>query len=236
MRYNIVSYLISEGYKNIFKNKKSTAACLAIMCASMFVFGVFFIIGQNIEHIMNNVEEAQGIQVYIKKDVDDNKTKQIGQEIEKIDGVKKVEFISKEQALEQMKKNLKENADLLDGLENNNFFPASYMVTLRSLEENSIVQKNIKNIDGVDEIKSSNETITTLISLGKGIKIFTGSLLILLIIISIFIISNTIKLTVYARRREISIMKYVGATNGFIKLPFMIEGILIGIISGLISV
>ena len=115
-------------------------------------------------------------------------------------------------------------------------FPSSYVVTLTDLSKSSEVQSKISEMKNVKKITSSDETVTTLLSLANGIKIITGVILILLIIISIFIISNTIKLTVHARRKEISIMKYVVATNSFIRWPFIVEGMIIGVLASLISI
>ena len=234
MRFNVISYLIGEGLSNIFKNKKSTISSLMIMCATMLVFGLFFVIGENINAFVENVAEAQGIRVFIVNTATDKEIEQVGNEILSIDGVRNVEYISKEDALESMKDWLGE--DMLEGYEKKNIFSASYDVTRTDLELNQEVQDSIRQIPNVKDIRSSNETIAQVIRLAKGVKIVTGAILVLLIIISIAIISNTIKLTVHARRKEISIMKYVGATNSFIRWPFLVEGIIIGIISGLLSV
>lgn len=238
MRYNIFGYLIGEGFSNVFKNKKSTGASLMIMCATMIIFGVFLILGENINHFVKNVEDSQGIQVFAKDEATDEQVKVLGEEIAKIQGVNKTQFKSKEDALNQMKENLgDENESLLEGYEGeNNIFTASYVVTLTDLNLNQQVQDEIMKLDNVKKITSSNQTVTTLIDLSNGIKIVTGVILLLLIVISVFIIANTIKLTVHARRKEISIMKYVGATNGFIRWPFIVEGMIIGIISSLISI
>ena len=238
MRYNIFGYLIGEGFSNVFKNKKSTGASLMIMCATMIIFGVFLILGENINHFVKNVEDSQGIQVFAKDEATDEQVKTLGEEIAKIQGVNKTQFKSKDDALNQMKENLgEENESLLEGYEGeNNIFTASYIVTLTDLNLNQQVQDEIMKLDNVKKITSSNQTVTTLIDLSNGIKIVTGVILLLLIVISVFIIANTIKLTVHARRKEISIMKYVGATNGFIRWPFIVEGMIIGIISSLISI
>ncbi len=238
MRYNIFGYLIGEGFSNVFKNKKSTGASLMIMCATMIIFGVFLILGENINHFVENVKEAQGIQVFATDEATDEQIKILGEEIAKIQGVNKTQFKSKEDALNQMKERFgEENESLLEGLEGeNNIFTASYVVTLTDLNLNQQVQDEIMKLDNVKKITSSNPTVTKLIDLSNGIKIVTGVILLLLIVISVFIIANTIKLTVHARRKEISIMKYVGATNGFIRWPFIVEGMIIGIISSLISI
>lgn len=244
MRYNIIGYLLAEGFRNVLKNKKSTSASLIIMCFTMLIFGIFFMIGENINSIMSQIESAQGIRVFMNE-ISEEQMKSVEASIKAIDGVNRTEFISKEEALNEMKSRFKENDSLLDVYEENNIFPASYVVTLTDLTKSEEVQQKIWDIDKdakedsdkvIKNITSQDKTVTTLINLANGIRIITGVILVFLIIISIFIISNTIKLTVHARRKEISIMKYVGATNNFIRWPFIIEGIIIGILAGALSI
>ena len=238
VRYNIISYLIGEGFKSLIKNKKSTFSALTIMCLCMLVFGIFFMIGENINHIMNTVQEAQGMQVHMKVEVTSERVTQIGEKIREIEGVSTIEFISREQAYNTMKETLDEGtASVVEGISKDRI-PESYMITLTNLELNEQVQEQIRSIVGkdLDEITSSNATISALITIGKGIRIFTFVLLVILVAISTVIISNTIKLTVHARRKEISIMKYVGATNSFIRWPFIVEGIIIGVVSAMIAI
>lgn len=243
MRYNVITYLLGEGIRNVFKNKKSTSASIIIMSLTMLIFGVFFVITQNINSIMKQIESEQGIEVFLY-DISEDQTKALEDYIRNIDGINTVEYKSKEDALNQLKSQFKDREDLLSGYDENNIFPASYVVTLTDLTKNNEVKQKIDEYDKgksdtekvIKKITSSDETITTLINLANGIRIITGVIIVILIIISIFIISNTIKLTVHARRKEISIMKYVGATNSFIRWPFIVEGIIIGIISGAISI
>ena len=206
VRYSIFGYLLGEGFRNVFKNKKSTIASLVIMCATMFIFGLFFAVGQK------------------------NK-------IRSIPYVNTIEEKSKEQALEEMKKMFKDKKFLwatYDG--ENNPFKASFVVTLTDLTKAEEVKTEIADsTEVVSNIEVRTDTINALIKIADGINIITTVILIILVLISIFIITNTIKLTVHARRKEISIMKYVGATNSFIRWPFMVEGMLIGLISVLIS-
>lgn len=236
MKYNIIGYLIGEGFRSIVKQKKMTSASIIIMCATMFIFGAFYLIGENVNYIMKQVESQQGMRVMIKEDATDDQVRNLQIKIQQINGVNQVTFHSKEDALASMKETLGTHQELLDTYVEDNPFPASYFVTLTDLTLNKEVQTEILKLDAVDEIASSDDTISMLASVAKGIQIGTLVLLVILIIISIFIISYTIKLTVYARRREISIMKYVGATNSFIRGPFIVEGIIIGIISALFSV
>ena len=234
MRYSVFSYLIKEGFKSTFKQKKMTSASIIIMCATMFIFGLFFVIGENVNSVITQIESQQGIQIFIKEDATDADIETLGNQIRAINGVNRVTFVSKEDALNSMKTTLGDES-LFEGWDEENPFPASYFVTLTDLSFNDEVQSQINKLDNVDEIESENTTINRLQSLANGIQITTVIILVLLIIISIFIISYTIKLTVHARRREISIMKYVGATNSFIRGPFIVEGIIIGVISAVIT-
>ena len=234
MKYNIIGYFLSEGFRNVFKNKKSTISCLGIMCVTMLMFGVFFAIGKNITHIVSNLEDAQAIRVNIQNDTSEEDVVKMKDQILAIDGVADAKRKTKQDAFNEMKNKLEGYTSSMEGIEPDFLFD-SYIVTLTDLDMNDSVQEQISKLPHFRSITSSNQTINTLSTVGKWIRIFTGTILVVLILISIFIISNTIKLTVHARRREISIMKYVGATNSFIRAPFMIEGVIIGIMSSAIS-
>ena len=242
MKYSVLGYFIGEGFSNVFKNKKSTGASLMIMCATMIIFGIFLILGENINHIVKEVEGSQGIQVVLNADATDEQVKELGEKIRNIEvnGTKAVNTVvhkTKEDALNTMKERFKEKQDLLSTFEgDNNIFSESYVVTLTDLNLSQDVQDQISKFENVKKITSKDQTVTTLINLANGIKIVTGVILLLLIFISVFIIANTIKLTVHARRKEISIMKYVGATNNFIRWPFIVEGMIIGIMASAISI
>ncbi len=236
VRFNILGYLIKEGFRNVFKNKKSTISSLTIMCATMLVFGIFFLIGENVNYIINTVEQAQGIEVFIETDATEAEIEELGTKIRAMDAVNKVEYVTKEQALNRLKDRLKDQAYVLEIYEENNILPTSYIVTLTDLSKTKEVQEEILTFDHVKRIESSDQTISTLLKIANGIRIGTGIFLLFLIVISVFIISNTIKLSVHSRRKEISIMKYVGATNSFIRWPFIIEGIIIGVVAALLSI
>ena len=235
MKYNRFGYLIGEGFSNVFKNKKSTGASLMIMCATMIIFGIFLILGENINHFVDQVKSEQGFQVFLNTDATEEEIVETGEKIRALNGVNTAERKTKEDALNIMKERLKDKDNVLDGF-NVKIFSESYVVTLTDLNKSKEVQNEIWDLGNIKKITSSDETVTTLINLANGIRIVTGVILLLLIFISIFIISNTIKLTVHARRKEISIMKYVGATNNFIRWPFIVEGMIIGVIASLISI
>ena len=260
MRYNGFSYLVGEGFRNIFKNKKSTAISVITMICTMFLFGIFFAIGVNINSILEQVQMKQGMEVFIWDEVTDEQKEEFENEIKALDGVNTVTYKNKQQALDEMKERMQEQQELLAGYEGeNNVFPASFVVTLTDLEKGKDIEEEIRRIGAkiategrseevdldieestvhdtlVKNIQSSDSTIATLITIVRGVRITIGIIFIILLIISITIISNTIRLTVHARRKEISIKKYVGATNSFIRWPFLVEGIIIGIIAAVIT-
>ena len=207
-----------------------------IMCATMLIFGLFFIIGENVNNIMREIETQQGMQVFLVKDATEEQITQFGEKLRALDGVNKVEFVSEEDALNQVKEQMKDKQFLLSGYDEKNPFSASYIVTLTDLTLSDQVKTQISSFENVKSIQSRDETIAALIKIANGVRIVSGIILVLLIVISVFIIANTIKLTVHARRKEISIMKYVGATNSFIRWPFIVEGIIIGVVAALISI
>jgi cell division transport system permease protein len=237
VKYSVLSYLIKEGFKSVFKNKKATIASLGTMCATMFIFGIFFALGENINYFVKGIQEDQAIRVNIKKTATDEEIETLKEEIQKISGVnaESIQLQTEEEGMDSMKEQWGDNAYVLDAFDPK-ILPKAYIVRLTDLELNLQVQDEIMKLNNVSSITNANQTISTLVGVANGIRIVTITLLVLLILISIFIISNTIKLTVHARRKEISIMKYVGATNGFIRFPFVIEGIIIGLVAGAITI
>ena len=238
MKYSILGYLVGEGFRNFLKNKKSTIASVIIMFATMFIFGIFFLIGENVNYIMSQVQSKQAMQIFINPEATKEQENELEQKLKAIQYVNTTEYISKEQALNSVKSWSTDVEYFLGDLtaDGYNPFKASYVITLTDLTKAEEVQKQIEGFENVASVQTGNKTINKLIQVANGIKTATGIILVLLIFISVFIIANTIKLTVHARRKEISIMKYVGATNSFIRWPFMVEGIIIGIVSALISV
>ena len=136
VRYNILGYLVGEGFSNVFKNKKSTGASLMIMCATMIIFGVFLLLGENINHFVKEIESAQGIQVFVKNEATQEEIEALEDQIRSIQNVSTVEFYSKEQALDQVKERFGDKQDLLSAYEGeNNIFTDSYIVTLTDLSQ-----------------------------------------------------------------------------------------------------
>ena len=235
MKYNVFTYLVGEGFSNIFKNKKQSFTSFGTMCLIMIFFGACFILIGNFNHFIKQVETQQGIQAFIKKDATEEEIEEVKNQINEIEEINTIDFVSQEQALQSVKERVfQERADLLEGYDVSIFKP-SYKITLTDITKTSEVKEKLSQIDNIVKVTNTDDVIEVLIKVARGIKIGSYIIIIALIAVSIFIISNTIKLTVYARRKEISIMKYVGATNNFIRWPFIVEGIIIGLSSGIIS-
>ncbi len=239
MKFNTFGYLVAEGFKSIFKQKKTTTASIVVMFFTLMMFGIFFLIEENVNYVMTQLSTQQGINAYLDDNLKESELEDIKLKIMKIDGVAGApKFTSKEGALGVIRTMLGDHQELIEGSynEEHNPFPASYFVTLTDLNKYSEVEDALWNIKGINDVRSNESVITKLSQISQGVR--TGSLVFfgIFIVISIAIISYTIKLTVYARRKEISIMKYVGATNAFIRTPFVVEGIIIGIVSAIIAV
>lgn len=229
------TYLIKEGYENLKKHGSKTFSTMLIICATMLVLGIFIILFTNVNKNVETVKVEQGIQAFIEDTATDADIEYIKDAIKKIDGVGEIRYISKDEAYEDAKNVFKDQEYFLEGLDKVKIFPASYVVKFADIEKADNIKSQIEKIDGIYKVKYNSSTINAVISISKIANIFLLGIGVVLLVVSIFIISNTIKLAVYSNKREIFIMRYIGATNKFIKKPFVIEGAIMGIVSALIS-
>lgn len=229
------TYLIKEGYENLKKHGSKTFSTMLIICATMLVLGIFMILFTNVNKNVETVKVEQGIQAFIEDTATDADIEYIKDAIKKIDGVGEIRYISKGEAYEDAKNVFKDQEYFLEGLDKVQIFPASYVVKFADIEKADNIKSQIEKIDGIYKVKYNSSTINAVISISKIANIFLLGIGVVLLVVSIFIISNTIKLAVYSNKREIFIMRYIGATNKFIKKPFVIEGAIMGIVSALIS-
>ncbi|QXM05335.1 permease-like cell division protein FtsX [Crassaminicella indica] len=228
-------YMVKEGFKGLWRNRiMGTVSVVSITCVLM-ILGIIFMIILNVNSLAETVKgQFDSIQVYLKDDLTESQIENVGSIIKGIDGIDYVDFLSKEQALENAKKKWGDKGYLLDGLEKNPL-PNSYIIKLKDIAYADYVVSRIEGLQGLEEIKYYKDIVEKLLKITNFIRV-TGIIIIgILILISMFIVGNTIKLTVIARRREINIMKYVGATNWFIRWPFLIEGVLLGLIGSVIA-
>ena len=235
MKLRSFKYFISEGFKSIKINWVMSLASIVTVTFSLLIFCLFITVTTNVNHVVEQLQNEYQLLVIVDENTTADRTEQIGSEISEIGGVDTVEFESKQQALENMKQDF-DNQEIFEGLEYDNPLRDKFKVSIKNLQNRNEIETVIKSIDGVAEIKSSVETAETLVKITKYVNWISIWIYILLMIVSVTIITNTIRLAVYARRKEINIMKFIGATNRFIRWPFVIEGIIIGIIASAITI
>ena len=228
-------YYIKEGLKSIVKNRVMSIASISTVAASLFIFGIFTIIVANVDSIVNVVENQIEIEAFVKDGVSTQDQQNLKDEISKIDGVKSVTYKSKEDALNSYVKDLGNDKDMASGLEQENPLPASYVIKVDKPENVLSISNSVKAMDGILKVNDGKAIVQKVIRVTKLIKMSSIVLMIILGLIAVFLISNTIKITVFARKREISIMRYIGATDSFIRWPFIIEGIVLGLLGSILS-
>ena len=231
----VIGYNIKQAFQQMWRNRGMALAAVFAIAAMMLILGLFFVMVVNLNLFAEMIKsEYDTIEVYLNDEVTEPQAEVMMGTIKTFGGVKETTFRTKEEALQILKTRWGENGYLLDSL-GDNPLPNSIIVAVDSIESANNVYTNLKALDGIEDISFFQETIDKLMSLSKVLQIGALVLMIFLVVVSVVVVSNTIKLTVLARAREISIMKYIGATNWFIRGPFLVEGIVIGIISSLIS-
>ena len=231
-----IFYSIKQAFKQLFRNKGMSLASIFSITSMMMILAIFLFLSVNINFLTENIKDQFGtIDVYLKDETTQDQTALMITDIRNMSGVEDVIFIPKEQALEEFKIRFGENAYLLDDLDENPL-PNTIRITLSDIEFGDMIAGFLSSVDGVDRVRFYREEISKVIQISDAIQ--KGALVVIafLIVVSIIVVANTIKLTVMARQDEISIMRYIGATNWFIRGPMFFEGILIGSISAALSV
>ena len=229
------TYLIKEGYTNLNKHGSKTISTMLIICATMLILGIFVIIFQNVNYNVKTLRLEQGLQAFIEDKTTDDEVEYMKDQLHLIDGVSEIIYMSKAEAFEDAKDQFKDQDYFLDGLENLDIFPASFIVKFENIEDVDNIRAQVEKVEGIYKVKYNASTIEAVISISKVANYFLLGVGSVLLVVSIFIISNTIKLAVYSNKREIMIMRYIGARNSFIVRPFIVEGAIMGVVSALIS-
>lgn len=235
MKIRTMRYFILDGFQSIGRNIWMTIASVSTVVACMLIFGAFIVFTVNLGHVGKQIESKCEVLVWINKDASDAQVKEIGDKIKQISSVKNSILETKEQALENAKKQLGDKGHLLEGLEKNNPFRCSYKITLVDIRNAEQVEQQLQAIPRVETVETPKDTISKLTDVSELVRSISFWIMILLAFIAVFIISNTIKLAVFARRKEINIMKFVGATDWFIRWPFIIEGMVIGFVGSIVA-
>ena len=234
MRLSGLGYLLKEGIKSIWSNRMMSIASIGVLVSCLLLTGAAELIALNVSAVVDEIGGENVTRVFLDQEVSDLEAVYIQNEIGKLDNISKTEFVPKDEAIKEYEDTLRE--DIFSQMQGKgNPLPNSVDVTLSdlSLYDNTI--KEITAIDGVDSIRDTREIAQKLTSLSTLVSYMSLAIVLALSLISVFIISNTIRMTMYARRFEISIMKSVGATDTFIRIPFVFEGMIIGLLSGVFA-
>ena len=226
-------YYWKEGFRNIFKHGFMSIAAVLIMIACLILTGTVTLIAYNIDLSIVELQQSNEIVVWIDDSLTTREARSLGSQFDRIDNIATIEFIDRDEALEDYRQQLGDDADILEDFSSdNNPLRNSFLFTLRDrpLADETILQ--IEAVEGADDVRADEAVIARLMQIQNVFNIVALAMVVGLAVISVFIISNTVKLAMFARREEISIQKIVGATNWFIRWPFVIEGMVLGLLAG----
>ena len=235
MKIQTIEYYFREVILSMIRNRWMTFASIGTVAVSLFVLGVFLILVMNMNKMASSLESQVQISVYINDELPEQGRKEIERMTRDMKSVTAIEYVPREEALKILRERLGENKKILDALGESNPLPNSFLVTVKSADDVKKTATLIADLYGVEEVKYGQDVAANLFELTHLIRFFGLILMGLLLFATVFIISNTIRLTVFARRKEIAIMKYVGATDWFIRWPFILEGVGLGLIGGGVS-
>jgi len=236
MKIRTARYVFKEGFLNAYRNRLMSLASIAIVIASLIIFGIFLLVTANLNYNLENLKEEQPeMQVFCYPEMDDAQIDNVEKAIEKDSRIKEYRKVGKTEAFSKVKNEIFKGKEyLLEDLDES-IMPVSFIIKLEDPEDSEAVVKKFKAMSEVKNVTIASEAIEFITKITYWVPLVSGVLLIILLVISMFIIANSIKLTVFARRREINIMKYIGATDWFIRWPFIVEGVIIGLLGAAIA-
>lgn len=235
MKIKTIGYTFKEGFKNVWRNRAMSLASITSVAATLVILGIIFVLITNINSMAQGAKsQFDSVQIYLNEGLTQDQIKEMGVKLSAIEGVKEARFETKDEALERFKKDWGEKGYMLDNLETNPL-PNSYIITLNDIGFSEYVVGEIKKMKGIEEVKYYQDVINKMIQVTTFIRNVGMAIIVILIFVSTMIIHNTIKLAVNARRREINIMKYVGATSWFVRWPFLLEGTILGFVGALFA-
>lgn len=235
MKVRTIEYYIREVFISLRRNNWMSVASIGTVAVSLFIFGMFLMMVMNMNKLAENMESQVQINVYLLDKVDGQQARDIEKDLKEIEGVESVGFVTKDEAMERFKDRLGDQKTLLDALDETNPLPDSFEVTVTNPDLVKTAAEKMEKIDGVECAKYGQDVMEHLFEITRLLRIFGFTLMLVLAFATLFIISNTIRLTVFARRKEIAIMKYVGATDWFIRWPFVMEGMVLGLFGSIIA-
>ncbi len=231
MKTSNATYLIKKGVTSVWKNFFMSFASFTILTVSLLLVSSMVLLLMNVNIIMGNIEDTNEITIYLEEDVTAQQIDHINAVLTNNDNLTDVRYYSKDQALDDFREDMAEYADLLDYLEDNPM-PETFLVRVTELSKIRPIVEAIGTIDGVEKVKAPYDFASVLVNIRQTFSVIGIAVLAGLVMVSVVVVSSTIRLSVYSRRNELNIMKYVGATNAFVRVPFFVEGMFIGILAG----
>lgn len=237
MKIHNIGYLFKEGIKNLWKNRTMSIASIGVLISCLLLTGCAVLISMNLTSMMSSIEGNNSVTIYLNEGLPSLSAIEVGEQIRSIENISECNFVPKDDALADMMERLGDDGTILNGLDgDDNFLPDAYTISMYDLSLYDDTMNQIQAIEGVDRYTDYSHIATMLSNIDLIVRVASLAIIVILGIVSLFIISNTVKVTMFSRRTEISIMKSVGATNGFVRIPFIVEGMIIGLISGGVSV
>lgn len=232
MKFNSLLYSIQQGFKNIARNSMFSIASMATMAACIFMFGIFYILVFNVNAMVRSAEESVAVTVFFDEGISDARIQDIGEDIKKRTEVREIVFVSAEEAWESFKDVYFEgNEEYAVGFSENPLAnSANYEIYLNDISQQSSLVNYLERIDGVRDVKQSQSVAETLTEFNKILSIVSGGVILILLCVAIFLINNTVTVGIAVRKEEIAIMKLIGATDFLVRAPFIVEGIVIGLV------
>lgn len=235
MKPSTIKYFLREGFAGLKKNMLMTMASMVAVAACISILSFSYCVGSNLQHMLAQMEDSIGISVFLKGELSGEEIEHMKIEIGKIDHVENVEYISPADALDELKQDWGAEEDIFIGLdEQNNPLSHSFQISLDSIENQNGVLTALENVEGIDNVRHGQTETELMMKANRIFSVASVIVMLLLGVISVMIIMNTIRISVVNRRIEINIMKYVGATDWFIRWPFIIEGIIIGLVGAIV--
>lgn len=235
MRLHNLGYLLKEGTRNVLHNKLMSFACIGVLLACLLLIGGASMISLNVNSMVSYVEDQSEVVLILDDGITQAETDALELRLSRMDEILSARYVSKEEALQSQRAALGEDAVLLDGFDENNVFPASYVVRVQDISQLDAIVKSLETLGGVEKVKAQTDVAEILTALKRTVGIAGAAVVAILIVVSVLIITNTIKISIFSRRKEINIMKYVGATDAFIRLPFLMEGMIIGLTAAILA-
>ncbi len=223
------TYFLREGVRSIFAHRLMSMAAMSVITACLLLMGSFTLVVTNVEHLLSDIEKKNEVVAYVDETLTEEAARAIEDKILEIPTIASVKYTSKAEALENFRNEFGEESALLDGLDDRNPLRDRYNVTLHDIHDTASAAKSLEGIEGIAKVSARSDISDKIIQVRDVVTVICVVLILILVLVSIFIISNTVNLTMFNRREEIAIMKMIGATNSFVRIPFVIEGLLLGI-------